>query len=291
MSVISSANNTLFKDSSIVISNVKRRLQSFNILNLLPETDFYRWIADVLTQLGIGAMKDSDAFVYIEGSKGRLPYNFKTLYAAYKTTPFFSHAPIEHIQSNSFVMSREVTQEIFSTLNRCNVSCCENDAKIVEKITVKNAIVEGNPLNLSSPILLTLSPNVKKSFIEQDCHNLNSGSVYEITLDGEFIYTNFDSDFIYLQYYGFPIDKDTGLPMIPDITSIKTAIEWDLVYNSFLTLYLNGEVADIKEKLQIVTQEKDYWFAQALSEVKTPSFQTMIESARLKRRSLDAYQI
>lgn len=291
MGVITSSNNTIFKDSAIVISNVKRYLKSFNAFNLLSEEEFYRYISDIIHQLGIGIMQESDALVFIESSKGVLPYNFKTLYAAYKTTPFFQHSDIERLQSNSFSITTDITHEIISQANKCTIECCENSQKVIEKLTIRNFVNEGKNLNFSTPILLRLSPNVKRDFIEQNCHNLNSGSKFEITIDGNFLYTNFDKDVVYIKYYGFPVDKDTGLPMIPNIRSAEKAIEWYIIWQTLMGLWYNSDAPDMQNKWQAAKVEYEHWFAQAEYEVKLPSFQTLLDQIRRNRGNLSIYQM
>lgn len=291
MSVISPSNNTIFKDSSIVISNVKRDLSSFNAFNLLREEEFYRYISDILNQLGVGVMMESDSLVLIESSKGILPFNFKTLYAAYKTTPFFNHPNIERLQSNSFSITTDITHEIIAQSNRCTIECCENSQKVIEKLTVKNFVNEGKHLNFTTPILLRLSPNVQQKFIEQGCQNLNSGSPHEITIDGRYIYTNFDRDVVYIKYYGFPVDKDTGLPMIPNITAVEKAIEWYIKWQTLMAIWYNNDVPDIQNKWQAAKVEYEHWFGQAEFEVKLPSFQNGIDLIRKNRGNLSIYQM
>jgi len=291
MSVISSSNNTIFKDSSIVISNVKRFLKSYNAFDLLNIQEFHRYISDITAQLGLGVLKEDDALVYIEGSKGLLPDNFKSLYAAYKTTPFFSHEPIDRLQSNSFSMTRDVTQELIASANRCEIECCENNVKIVERITVKNYVTDSGYMHFGTPILLTLSPNVKPIFIEKDSPSLNHGGKDEITIDERYMYTNFDHDVVYIKYYGTPMDKITSLPMIPDIKSVEKAIEWYIIYQTLLGLWYNSEVPDLQNKFQQAKQEYEFWFAEALHERKLPTFQALVEKMRLNRGNLRIYQM
>lgn len=291
MSVISSSNNTLFRDSSLVISNVKRFLKSYDAFNLLNVQEFYRYISDVTAQLGLGVLMESDALVYIKSSKGLLPENFKSLYAAYKTTPFFSHEPIDRLQSSSFSIIRDVTQEIIDSANKCTIECCENSSRILERLTVKDYVTDLGYLHFGTPILLTLSPNVKPVFVEEHSPSLNHGGREEITIDGKYVYTNFDNDVIYIKYYGTPMDKVTGLPMIPNIKSVEKAIEWYIIYETMLGLWYNSEVPDLQNKFQEAKQQHEFWFAEALHESKLPTFQALVEQIRLNRSNLRIYQI
>jgi len=291
MSVISSENNTIFKDSSIVISNVKRFLKSYDAFDLLNVQEFYRYISDVTAQLGLGVLKEDDALVYIEGSKGLLPENFKSLYSAYKTTPFFSHEPIDRLQSSSFSMTRDVTHEVIVSANKCEISCCENSSKVVESIIVKNYVTDSGYMHFGTPILLRLSPNVKPVFVEKDSPSLNHGGKEEITIDDRYMYTNFDHDVVYIKYYGIPMDKITGLPMIPNIKSVEKAIEWYIIYQTLLGLWYNSEVPDIQNKFQQAKQEYEFWFAEALHESKLPTFQALVDKIRLNRGNLRVYQM
>lgn len=291
MSVISASNNTIFKDASIVISNVKRFLKSYDAFNLLSVQEFYRYITDVTDQLGFGALQESDYLVYIESSKGLLPENFKSLYAAYKTSPSFSHNPIDRLQSNSFSITTDITQEIITNANKCEIECCTNNQSILEKLTVKNYVTDSGTLNFGCPLLLTLSPNVKPTLIEENSPCLYQGGINEITIDERYMYTNFDNDVVYIKYFGLPRDKDTGLPLIPNIKSVEKAIEWYIIYNTLLGLWYNSEVPDLQNKWQQAKVEYEFWFAEALHESKLPTFQALIEKARFNKGNLRIYQI
>lgn len=291
MAVISPSNNTLFKDSSIIVSTVKRFLKSYNAFNLIPEEEFYRYIYDVLSALGIGVLKEEQSLVYIQASKGVLPFNFKSLYAAYRVTPSFSQMNLNHEQSNSSVMTTDITQEIITRANKCEIECCETNAQILEKVTIKNFVNEGALLIFTSPNLLRLSPNVKKTFIEDDSPCLFSKSSSEITIDGNFLYTNFDKGTVFMKYYGFPLDKESGLPLIPNINSVEKAIEYYLRYQTLLQLWYNNDVPDLQAKWQKAEADYELALEKAKYEDKLPTFQAMTDKAFRNKRNLSIYQI
>src|ERR1019366_6282646 len=157
--------------------------------------------------------------------------------------------------------------------------------------TVKNYVTDSGYLNFGTPILLHLSPNVKPVYVDEDSPCINNGSQFEITIDGTHIYTNFHHDVIYMKYYGFPTSKDTGLPLIPNINAVEKAIEWYIIWQSLLSLWFNSEVPDLQNKYKEAEQHYNFWFAQALYEVKLPTFQALVDKIRLNRKYLSTYQI
>ena len=290
MGVISATNNTIFRDSSIMISNVKRFLRSYNAFNLINEEEFYRYIKEIVSQLGMGVYKEEQAIVHIGKFKGVLPLNFTQLYSAYKLTPSFNHEDRIHEQSNGYAIFSDVSSELLiAGKDSCEISCCDKDDKTIEKITVRNFVKEGF-INFNNPILLHLSPNVKKGLLVDDSPNLWATSLFEITIDDKFVYTNFQNDGIYIKYYGLPLDPESGLPQIPNINSVEKAIEWYIIYQTLLQLWFNTEVPDIQTKWQKAEIEYKEWFAQALYEVKLPTFQSMVDKVRFNRGNLQVFR-
>lgn len=289
MSVITASDTTIFKDSSIMISNVNRFLKSYATL-YQPE-EFYRYIKEIISQLGIGVYKESQAISPVSNYKAKLPDNFAVLYSAYKVTPSFSHKDKIHFQeSSSWVMKNEVTSELIVESGGCEIDCSLKNQEVIEKFTVKNYVREGNDMDFTYPILLRLSPNVKRGIRTDDSPCIGASSPLEISIDNGFLYTNFSEDNVYIKYYGLPIDDESGLPMIPNINSVEKAIEWYIIYQVLLGLWFNSEVSDLQTKVQKAEIEYRYWFAQALYEAKLPSFQTMINKALLNRKSLSVYR-
>lgn len=290
MGVISASNTTVFRDSSTLISNVKRFLSSYTAFNLIDEGEFYRYMIEIISQLGTAVFKEEEAIIPIGQYQGALPINFSQLYAAYKVTPQFKGKERIHEQSNGISMYSDITSELSLLGDCCEIECCGKDDKTIEKITVRNYVKEGPALNFGNPVLLRLGNNVRKDRIVSDSISLGIESPFEISIDNKFIYTNFKDDSVYLKYYGLPLDAESGLPQIPNINSVEKAIEWYIIYQVMLQLWFNSEVPDIQNKWQKAEQEYRYWFAQALYEAKLPTFQSMVDKIMFNKGNHRIYR-
>jgi hypothetical protein len=282
MSVIDASNTTIFKDSSILFSKVKRFLSSYGAANLIDEGEFPTYVKEILKDLGIGVYKENDAILKVKNYKAKLPKNFEVLYAAYKCTPTFNVKDTIHPQSTVSVFN-DVTWELLEGGDKCQIDCQRQPGNILEKITVRQYVQEKTITgNFTNPILLRLSPNVKKNKCAEDCENILASSPYEITLDDGFIITNFNEDNIYLKFYEFPLDEN-GIPLIPGIDEVEKTIEWYIIYQLLLKWYINGEVADIQGRMQYAENQYLAAYANAKYTLKLPSFASMINVLRRQR--------
>src|SRR5690606_8327169 len=92
----------------------------------------------------------------------------------------------------------------------------------------------------------------------------------------------FDNGYIYMQYWGLPIDEK-GLPMIPVNESVERAIEYYIYAQLFEEFYWNSTVQNIGNMLQDVRNQYDFYMPQARYWAKLPSFKKMINSIRKVR--------
>jgi hypothetical protein len=288
MSAINPGNNLQFKSVDSLFARVRRRLKSYNSAGILDEGDWYYYIKEVLDRLGVGVYDEAEAVVYVKNFKGPMPDNFSFLYAAYKCTPSFSTGQ----SKNTLFPQTGMVFYIDETYQRYKQShCSAQRCTTGEKITIRYYI-EGTPtdIKLSEPRLLKLSGNVK-TICDDKCQNLFCRAGDEMRIDGDFLYTNFESDAILLKYYAFPLDVETGLPMIPDDSVLQKAIEDYIVYRIFEDFWFNGLVPDIENKYKVARLNSDDSMKSALYLVKLPSFQSAINHIRQTRKNLRAYQM
>jgi hypothetical protein len=288
MSVINAANTLEFKNTDTLFARIRKRLRSYDAAGILDEGDWYYWIKEVLDRLGVGVYKECEAVVFVKNFKGPLPDNFSYLYSAYKCTPSLTESKSQVFPQTGFVFYIEETRQPYT---KCGTGWYATKEVIDgEKITIRSYI-EGAPVtyNFHSPLLLKLSGNAK-GICDGKCQNLFAKSPHEITIDKGFIYTNFNNDSIFLKYYGFPIDPESGLPEIPSNTYIEKAIEDYVIYRIFEDFTFNGDVPDIEKKYQLARANSDDSMKSALYWVKHPSFQTAINYIRQQRKNLSIYQ-
>lgn len=282
MGKITGSNFNRFKSAKYIYSKVKRQFKSFGSVNLLDENDLAEYAAEVLNLLGISVFIESEAVLKIEGKKAKLPKNFKYLHAAFLCTDTSTSVSINHLQSKK-VLYEDYDYFMGVEKDGCGITTdCTED--IFKKITVRQYVTEDGitEYNFYKPVLLNLSPNCKR-YCSKDCVSPLYSSYNEITIDGDYIYTNFEEGYIYLQYYAFPQDSSTGELFVVDEKRVELAIEWWIKYQLLLNFWITNEVTDIQNKWGKAEQEYDKWMGEAKYINKLPSFATMLNAIRNQR--------
>jgi hypothetical protein len=285
MAIINTHNNVKFKSSKFLISKIKRDLASLVSVNLIDENDFYSHIKEVINELGIAYYQECESIIPIKDYKGKLPDDFNLLYSAYKCKPSYNHHN-KPIPQNGFVFRTTTCEDIEKT--KCGIEFKG------EKITVRDYV---NPMPIiyefHKPTLLHLSNNVKKNRCSDDCLNINvySNNQNEINIDGDYIYTNFEENVIYIKYYSFPFDEESGIPLIPDVSSVERAIEDKIKWRVIEQLYLDGAIPDGDKKLSYLLQMSEVSLEKAKYEVKLWSFGSSVDGIRIIRNRFNIYKI
>jgi hypothetical protein len=269
MGIISSNESIEFEDSKLLFARVKRKLKSYNSAGLIDENDFHDYVMDALAPLGISGLMEEESILYIKDKKAKLPENFKRSYFFSKCRATSSH-PIRRPQGGA-VFYTDTTYT-----NPCEINCNNT------KVTVR-AYIEGiesiHNYNLDHELILVA--------------NRQNGTLHkhELNISNGYLNTGFDEGEIYMKYYGYPIDADSGLPKIPTIESIQRYIEYYIIYQLMQDWYWNGDIPDgITQKMAEAKQLYKEAFANASYEAKLPGFAKLIDSIRKKRNSLNVYK-
>ncbi len=280
MGVITGSSKNSFVSAEQIYSKVKRDLKSFVGAGLIDDGEFPTYTWEVLSELGISAMKEAEAIKEIINCKTTVPSDLIEIHSIYKCSPCNTSKSSFKGQGKN-IIREDVTCEVLGVKDNCSI-CCENDERIIKKITTEMFVNDScSSMDYINPILLRLSPNVKARCSEE-CLNLISTAPYEITINDGYFYTNFDNDCIYIKYYAMPLDCD-GIPMVPDVHQVKKAIELYIKYQVLLGMWYDSSVSDISNKWQ--KAEQDYLAAMGECRylLKLPSFSTLINEARNKR--------
>jgi hypothetical protein len=279
MGAINAENTLKFRSSDSLFDRIKKRLNSFDSSGLIDDGDFHKHIKYVLEEIGQAVYKECEAVLPVKDFKTRLPGNFKNFHAAYRCS--FEWSGTKSINEQRpwiYYFDTEITRDC---PKECTIECKPEYGKT--KVVIRT-FVNGEPCNTGtchSPVLLTLSPNVRELCAE-DCLNQFSTNQGEIGVKDGHIITNFDSDSIYIQYYGLPIDEN-GLPMIPDNENVEKAIEYYIYTQLFEEWYWNSTVPDMPRMLADARQQFDFYIAMARYWGRLPSFQKQIQSIRRQR--------
>jgi len=277
-----------FKSAEYVYSKIKREFKSFGAVNMLDDSDFPLYTAEVLKKLGVSVYKEEEGILHVRNGKTKLPTDFMYLYAAYKCHHNSFETTRKNFQ-NCQIFENDITCDIIKRTDNCLIEC-ESTDKILERITIKQYVNDNIEEHCyRNPTLLKLSPNVKPHCSE-DClnllgHNHHHGHHHhndEITINNGCILTNFNDGEIYLKYYAFPMDED-GCPMIPDIIEVEKAVEWYIKLQVLLNYWMVDDLANAQNKWGKAEQEYEKWAAEARYISKLPSFNKMIDTMRNNR--------
>jgi hypothetical protein len=108
--------------------------------------------------------------------------------------------------------------------------------------------------------------------IDCDCPNLYWNVQNQGWLKGGFLFTNFDSGKVYLNYQG-AMESEAGELLVPDHDLLNEYYEYAVKLRILENLYMNGE--DVAQKMQLVEQRTKAARNAALSLVNTPNFKEM----------------
>lgn len=288
MSTINPGNNLTFKNTDSLFGRVRKRLNSFDNAGVLDEGDWYYYIKEVINNLGVAVYEEREAITIVKNFKALLPEDFSYLYAAYKCTPNTGDSKNTLFPQTGFVFYIEDTYEPYCKSKNC--SAAKIDYVEGEKFTTRTYI-EGQPfiINYDSPALLQLTGN-SKMLCDEKCKNLFAKCPHQIQIDKKHIYTNFKEDSIYMKYYALPIDRESGLPLIPDNTVIEKAVEDYIVFSVFRDFWYNGSVPDIERRYQDAKFASEDSYKKAAYLTKMPSFQNVINKIRQDRKNLRIHQ-
>lgn len=269
----------VYKSAKPIFSKIKREFKSFASVNLLNDNDFPDYTAEILKRLGKGIYKESEAIIHIVDGKSILPNDFKLLHAAFKCNPFESSNNTSHLQNKSVVQTT-FTKEILKRDENCEIVI--DGEERIERLTVRYYVNDAaENFIFNRPVLLRLSPNAKQHCVD-NCMNLLSTSLDEITINNNKIYSNFKHGSIYIQYYSFVLDED-NIPMIPDIIEVEKAVEWYIKWQILLNYWFVDDLSNSQNKWQKAEQMFNDAFAEAKYIIKLPSFSTLVNWGRNMR--------
>lgn len=303
-----------------LFAKIEDQLSSYTANGLLDSGRFYSEIKLIINKLGIAAYDMTEAVVTLENHRASLPCNFYLLDSAWlcDSNPPATTGAI--LQSN-FIMYNQVTNELISQKNNCGTGNCNttnddirdvisngliiqstpcnnNNENVLEKVTVKEFIIpEGRTITWRNPVMLKLKnkKSVGTDICTKDCKNLFARSIDEISITqqgfNKFIHSTLEKPVIYLKYYAFPEDPETGLPLIPEDPIIQRAIEYHLMHYFFYMAWLDGTDVNIERKVQDLELKRDKYLTEAINYSKIPSFNKAIQMARNTRKKFSSYEL
>ena len=296
-----------------LFARIRESLSSYDNSGLIDEGKFYAEVKWFIDQFGIPVYEKTEAMLHLCDHKGELPCDFFLLDSAWlchREHKGQSSDPSWIFQNKSVIYS-EISCEKIAQNNSCGTanpnlsgvvieSCpatCNNEITL-EKVTVKQYVRGGdtNEWNFHRPTLLKLNnqKSIRKN-CTQNCPNLHCQSHDEISIlsqgDSKYMYSNIKNPMIHIIYYKYPIDLETGLPLIPENPTMQKALEYHLMYTFFYTMWLNGDDVNLENKVKSLRQDRDNYMGEARCYSLTPSFNKMIATGRRVRKRFSSYEV
>lgn len=284
-----------FKTTEVLFSRILEDFASFTQAQLIDEGMFYKDVKYVLALLGIMWYRDAEYVIEVNNYKGCLPSDFKLLDAAYSCEATIVDTP----QPDGLVMQQLTFDHYPSTQPdwhdmSCNGQCggaCAQPTDLIFNRHVLTLVKRGNFMcQYHTPKLLKLGNVNTKRHCTKGCANVYSVESDTITIQNGHIYTNFKEGNVFIRYHAFPLDEETGLPLIPDDPIIEKCIEMYIKASIIRNLWTNGD-ADVQQQVRYYDDLADKAMGEAKYLTKLPSFQTMVNAIRLQRKRLNVYQL
>lgn len=311
-------NDFVLVDSERLMSRLKDELSTYDAQGLLDIGRLYSQLKWFSTQLGLSVYGYEELVINLNNYRAELPCNFYLLDSAWlcgnnwRNDENFTgtDGQVLNFQAKSQVYTERICEEVINhgncslspianSIYPVSVNACVQD-KVLNRTTTRE-YVASNPDNIYNrtwynPKLLRL--NNKKSvrqMCSKNCANMFSHYPEEISInkqgDSYYLYSTIQHPTIYIKYFSYPIDPDTSLPLIPEDAILQEALYWHLVHYFIQGLFINGEDNNLADKLKYLTEKKDFHMGAALSLVKLPSYNTMIEMGRRVRNKWSSYEV
>lgn len=282
-----------FRPSSYVFNRVKEDLSSFDDSGIIDEGRFYTDVKWVLSRLGVSWFITKEKFIKVHNYKAELPRDFKLLDYAFRCTGEecgqYGTLPKHRlvVEEQTFDHYPMLENDWHDT--RCVDKCCTPPKDCIFNAHRSLYVQTGDTYyKYSDPVLLKLGNVNTKRFCTDSCMNVFSTSSDTITIQNNFLYTNFESGHIYVMYHTFPVDEESGLPLIPDNPIIEKCIEDYIKYNAIKSAATNKK-ADVANLISLYRQDHKESWADAVYETKLPTFDNMVKQVRKMRNSLNIY--
>jgi hypothetical protein len=270
-----------YKTFNQLLEDVTVDLSSYALENMIEPQTLIKVAKRVTYDLGLRINQTKQIIIDVDHSKAKLPDDFFSM----------NHAGMlaEFTEQIGYDIGGTNIQELPYSEIPANTNTCETSEEIIRPRVITNCKNETYEI---VQILSTGQTRVytrlipirftKSQYIENNCSNLNVQAVNNAYIKDGFIFTNFESGKLYLNYQG-ALEDDEGNLLVPDHEYINEYYEYALKQRIFENMYLNGE--DVVQKLQLIEQRLRPARNNALSFVNTPNFKEIEQLWAANRRA------
>jgi hypothetical protein len=183
--------------------------------HLVDDASIALWVYDKLKNFGASLEEKYEEVVEISNHRGKLPENFSRLYLAVYCEPFFASYSGDPVRVQSRLYGEKLKCFEATACENCEPQC--SDETCLERI-VENYYMDATNVSFyyRNPVYVKLGKGFAGTkSCTNDCPNRYlKESPFSVDIKGRNVHANFKDGFIYVQYYGTPMDEDC-MPLIP----------------------------------------------------------------------------
>ncbi len=266
-----------------LIAEILTDFRQYDESGLIDYRSLNRWIKNELKRFGANVMILTEKVIEVKNGEADLPENFYNLDLAVKCDSH-SHEITQgckaDVQSSSFYTQRLETTYEWDNQSESHVG---KDFKCIEeKVLFNNCSMT---FRYSNPTVLRLTKGIKREYCASSCKNFKAySSLHEMNIIGNKMQFNFNKGYVYIQYYGLPIDEEGDL-YIPDVRSLEEYIMYYCKRKILENLWFGDDDANAVNKLSYMKQEERELLGLAMTQTKFEALQKGWER-RLKQKMI-----
>ena len=245
-----------------IISEVKTELSQYESAGLLDEISLRNWATRALKRFGNLVTTLQEKTVKVENGRAKLPKDFYSLYLAAKCEPKryeVIEGTEDDLTDSFFMRIRKESETVWN--NQSNKFEPGTYIEIVEKEYLRGGSTQVD-VYYHRPTLLKLTRGIKKESCHSNSKNLSkqltASSPYEINILGDYIQTNFQDGFIYLQFFALEKNNE-GEIIIPELSNDQLVeyLTYHLKRKALEAVWISDDDS-VQTKIQwMLSQEKD----------------------------------
>lgn len=248
-----------------LLTEIEEEFSQYKNVNLLDRPSMYRWAYIALKKLGHLICTGREGVFEVKNGMVKLPEGFHSLNLALKVEP--NGYSVKDSSENGIVA-------IQKTLSKKSewVECKECSEKVTEDTVVETIEIGGVDVDFmyNSPQYLSFGKSFRGDGCTRDSKNrFIKKSPYEMVLNGNTMYTNFNSGYVFIRYYGLEEDEK-GLPIVTDTPkgSVINYVESYLKFRIIQKLLLGGDDVNLITFFKHYEYQQEVDFAKAKTELK-----------------------
>jgi hypothetical protein len=300
-----------------LVADASSDFKKYQLSGIIDPQELVKVAQRVNYDLGLRIYQTREVVLEVEKNKVRLPNDFYILNFAFvcnkykvksyvpqgthieerpigQIAPEYQEAPPEEVDFCTDITVPEEPCDPCDPCAQCNQPCCGDVCNACCtnpescSLTCKGEVMqvvqvlktETRYYEYMVPLKIALNPKA----IDKDCPNLRWESELSAYIKDGWLFTNFETGKIYLNYQGM-MEDDHGNLLVPDHPKLNEYYEYALKQRILENLIMNDEVVN-PQKIQLVEQRYRHAKSDAHSIVNTPNFEELRQVYQMNRKAM-----